>query len=419
MKLYDVIAALITLAAVFTWLNRRFLGLPTAIGLMLIALLVSLVLMVPLPGAEVLRGEIRGLLDSIAFDDTVMHGLLGFLLFAGALHVRLDDLERFRLEILLLASLGVVISTLLVGFGASQVFALLGLPVPLVYCLLFGALISPTDAVAVLGILRRAGAPKALESKITGEALFNDGAAVVLFLILVQIALGERQFAPSIFTLVFIREFLGALALGLATGGVAHWMLRGAQDPQLGVLITLAVASGAYSLADHLQVSGPITVVTAGLLLGTLGRAAHWRAAAIGQMGDFWSLVDVVLNAVLFMLIGLEVLVLDLSLRTVLAALLAIPLVLAARAVSVGLPVLALTGWRRFSRAGLMVLTWGGLRGGVSVAMALALPPGTWRDLLVAVTYILVVFSILVQGLTLGPLVRSLGRRAEQMLRKG
>ncbi len=419
MQIYDVIAALITLAAVFSWINHRFLKLPTAIGLMLISLLISLVLLSPLPGTDGLEDQARRLLESIAFDETVMHGMLGFLLFAGALQVRLDDLARHRLEILLLASLGVLISTLVVAAGAWLIFWLLGFPVPFIYCALFGALISPTDPIAVLGILRQAGAPKPLETKITGESLFNDGAAVVLFLVLVQVALGERALSPGVFVLAFLREAFGALALGFLGGGLAYLMLRRVEDHQLGVLVTLAVASGSYALAEQLHVSAPITVVTAGLLLGTLARAGHWPPAAAGHVADFWTLVDEVLNAVLFVLIGLEVLVLHIAPPIVLAGLLAIPLVVGARALSVGLPLAALSRPHRVPGEVIAILTWGGLRGGISVAMALSLPPGALRDLLVTVTYVVVVFSILVQGLSLGPLVRRLGRRAERMLEDG
>jgi len=413
MRLYDIIAILMTLAALFSWFNHRFLKLPTAIGLMLIALLMSLALLSPLPGTDGLEQDVKRMLGSIAFDQTVLHGMLGFLLFAGALHVRLADLARHRFAILMLASLGVVLSTVLVGAGSWLLFYLVGLPVPFIYCLLFGALISPTDPIAVLSILKQAAAPKSLETKITGESLFNDGVAVVLFLVLVKIAVGGEEMHPGIFLGVFLKEALGGLALGLASGGLAYWMMRSIDSYQVEVLITLAVASGAYAVAEHWHVSAPITVVIAGLLIGNLAREGVWSAATMRYVDAFWELVDEVLNAALFVLIGLEIMVLKMSGPILLAGLLAIPLVLFARALSTGLPLAALKGFRTWSPGVVAILTWGGLRGGISVAMALALPHGEVRDLLVSVTYIVVVFSILVQGLTLAPFIRAMGRRAD------
>ena len=413
MRLFDIIAILITLSALFSWFNYRFLKLPTAIGLMLIALLMSLTLLLPIPGSDGLEQDVKRMLGSIAFDETVLHGMLGFLLFAGALHVRLSDLARHKWSILLLASLGVLVSTVLVGLGAWLLFYLVGLHVPVIYCLLFGALISPTDPIAVLSILKQAAAPKSLETKITGESLFNDGVAVVLFLVLVKIAVGAEDMHLGIFLGVFLKEALGGLALGLFSGGLAYLMMRNVDNYQVEVLITLAVASGTYAVAEHWHVSAPITVVIAGLLIGNLAREEVWSAQTMRYVDGFWELVDEVLNAVLFVLIGLEVMVLTMTGPIFIAGLLAIPLVLAARAVSTGLPLAALARFRTYSPGVVAILTWGGLRGGISVAMALALPHGEVRDVLVSVTYIVVVFSILVQGLTLAPFIRATGRRAE------
>ena len=419
MRLFDIIATLLTLSALFSWFNARFLRLPTAIGLMLMALLMSLTLLLPIPGTEGLENDVKQMLDRIAFDETVLHGMLGYLLFAGALHVRVADLAEHKWAILLLATLGVLISTLVVGAGAWLLFKLVELPVPLIYCLLFGALISPTDPIAVLSILKQAGVPKSLESKITGESLFNDGAAVVLFLVLAKIAAGGEAVHPGLFLGPFLTESLGGLVLGLASGGLGYWMMRGIDNYQVEVLVTLAVASGTYALADHAQVSAPITVVVAGLLIGNLARDGVWSAETMRYVDGFWELTDEVLNAMLFVLIGLEVMVLTMTDAIFLAGLLAIPLVLVARAVSTGLPLAALARFRSVSPGVVAILTWGGLRGGVSVAMALSLPHGEIRDLLVSVTYIVVVFSVLVQGLTLGPLIRATGHRAAQEFAAG
>jgi len=412
MGLFDVIAILVTLSAVFSWINHRFLKMPTAIGLMLIALLVSLALLVT-PGHTAIQIDAERMLESIDFDATLLHGMLSFLLFAGALHVNLFDLAKQKWVIATLATAGVLGSTFIVGGGVFVLFWLLGLDVPLIYCLLFGALISPTDPIAVLGILKSARAPKSLEVKITGESLFNDGVAVVTFMVLAEIAfMGEPVTLPGVMEL-FVKEAFGGLLFGLVAGGIAYLMLRRVDNYQVEVLITLALASGSYAAAEALHISAPITVVVAGLLIGNQGRNGAMSQLTQEHLDNFWELVDEVLNAVLFVLIGLEILVLTLSADYIIAGLLTIPLVLAARALSAGFPIALMRRFRSFSTGVVTILTWGGLRGGISVALALSLPTGETRDLLVTVTYCVVVFSILVQGLTLGPVVRMMAARAE------
>jgi CPA1 family monovalent cation:H+ antiporter len=380
---------------------------------MLIALLVSLGLLMPIPGTDGLEQDAQVMLESIDFDATVLHGMLAFLLFAGALHVNLFDLAKQKWVIATLATASVLGATLLVGTGAFVLFWLLGLDVPFIYCLLFGALIAPTDPIAVMGILKSAGAPKSLEVKITGESLFNDGVAVVTFLVLTEIAFGGEQVTLPAVLQLFGKEAVGGLLFGFVAGGIAYLMLRRVDNYQVEVLITLALASGSYTAAENLHISAPITVVVAGLLIGNQGRNGAMSQLTQQHLDNFWELIDEVLNAVLFVLIGLEVLVLTLSAQYVLAGLLAIPLVLLARAVSAGFPIAVMRRFRSFSPGVVTILTWGGLRGGISVALALSLPAGETRDLLVTVTYCVVVFSILVQGLTLGPVVRALANRAE------
>jgi CPA1 family monovalent cation:H+ antiporter len=277
---------------------------------------------------------------------------------------------------------------------------------PLIDALIFGALISPTDPIAVLGILRSARAPKSLEMSITGESLFNDGVAVVVFLVLTEIAAGGTDVTFATVLTLFALEGLGGVLFGLALGGLAYWMLKPIDNYQVEVLITLAVAAGGYAVADQLHLSAPITVVVAGLLIGNHGRLLAMSARSREHLDTFWELMDEVLNAVLFVLMGLEVLVLAFRREYLIAGLLAIPLVLLARLVAVGLPIGMLRRFRRFAPGVVMVLTWGGLRGGISIALALSLSPGGVRDTVVAVTYVVVVFSILVQGLTVGRLVR-------------
>ena len=301
----------------------------------------------------------------------------------------------------------------MVGGVGWLLFTLLGLDIPFLYCLLFGALISPTDPIAVLGILKTAGAPRALELKITGESLFNDGVAVVLFMVLFEIAIGGEQVTLGGALHLFVKEAVGGLLFGLASGGLAYLMLRNVDNYQVEVLITLAVASGAYALAEHLHISAPITVVVAGLLIGNQGRRHAMSDKTRGHLDDFWELTDEILNAVLFVMIGLEVLVISIEGQTLIAGLLAIPLVLIARVISVGAPVAWMRRFRSFSTGAITILTWGALRGGISVALALSLPESEVRDVLLTVTYIVVVFSILVQGLTLGAVVERVGERAD------
>jgi CPA1 family monovalent cation:H+ antiporter len=406
MRLFDIIAILISLSAVFSWLNYRVLKLPTAIGLMLSALLMSLVLQLPLFGG--LEHQAEAMLASIDFDQTLLHGMLSFLLFAGALHVNLNDLAQQRWVIAILSTVGVVGATFLIGGGVYYLFTWLSIDVPFIYCLLFGSLISPTDPIAVLGILKNAGAPKTLETKITGESLFNDGVAVVVFLVLADIATGDAEVSAASVATLFSKEAIGGLVFGLLAGSLAFFMLKRVDNYQVEVLITLALVTGGYAAAEHLHLSAPIAIVVAGLLIGNHGRRAAMSEKTREHLDTFWELVDEILNAVLFVLIGLEVLVISLREDYLLAGALAIPLILLARLISVGLPIGLMRSFRSFTPGVVSILTWAGLRGGISVALALSLPNGEMRDLLLTVTYVVVVFSIVVQGLTLGPLVKRL-----------
>lgn len=413
LRLFDILAVLVTLSAIFAWINHRFLKLPTAIGLMLIALLFSLALLVPVPPDDPFQHQLAAMMQGIDFEDTLLHGMLAFLLFAGALHVDLSDLAKQRWVIGILATAGVVGATFLVGGGAWLLFSAIGLDLPLIYCLLFGALIAPTDPIAVLGILKSANAPKSLEVKITGESLFNDGVAVVMFLILVRIADGGGDPSFGSILQLFATEAFGGLLFGLVIGGVGYLMLRRVDNYQVEVMVTLALAGGGYAFAEHMHLSAPIAVVVAGLFIGNHGRRLAMSERTRAHLDDFWELVDEILNAVLFVLIGLEVLVIELNGTYLLAGLLAIPMVLLARLISVGLPIGIMRRFRSFSAGVVTIMTWGGLRGGISVALALSLPAGEPRSVLVTATYVVVVFSILVQGLTLGSVVRRFQARAD------
>ncbi len=412
MKLFHILAILISLSAVFSFINYRFLKLPTAIGLMLIAMLASLTLLLLGPLSFGLKGEVAVLLASVDFDETLLHGMLSLLLFAGALHVNLADLVKQRWMITILATAGVLSATFMIGYMAYWIFALLGIEVPLIYCILFGALISPTDPIAVLGILKQAGAPKTLETKIAGESLFNDGVAVVVFLVLLRVATGEGDVTALGIAGLFAQEVVGGVAYGLGIGAIAYWMLKQVDDYTVEVLITLAITMGGYALAEWLHISAPIAIVVAGLLIGNHGREFAMSDKTRENLDNFWVLVDEVLNAVLFVLIGMEVLVISYQQSYLWAGLFMIPLILLARLIAVWVPVSFMRRYRKFSPMSVSIMTWGGLRGGISVALALSLPPGEVRNVLLTVTYIVVAFSIIVQGLTIGPLVKFASKKS-------
>ncbi|KPJ76637.1 MAG: sodium:proton antiporter [Deltaproteobacteria bacterium SG8_13] len=407
MKLFNILAILITLSAVFSYINHRFIKLPTTIGVMAIALLGSLGIAALGPLGFGLEEDAMRLLDSIDFDETLLHGMLSFLLFAGALHIDLAALVRQKWIIGTLATVGIVSSTFIIGALTWLVLEWLNIGLPLIHCLLFGALISPTDPIAVLGILKKVGVPESLETKICGESLFNDGVAVVVFLVLLQIAAGGQEITAATVAWLFAKEALGGILYGLLIGAVAYAMLKSVDNYQVEVLITLALVAGGYALADAFHLSGPIAIVVAGLLIGNHGRLLAMSERTRDHLDTFWELVDEVLNAVLFVLIGLEVLVLSWNRSYLFASALLIPLPLLARFVSVAVPVTLMRRFRTFSPDVIKILTWGGLRGGISVAMALSLPPGSHRDIILTITYAVVVFSIMVQGLTVGKLVSS------------
>jgi CPA1 family monovalent cation:H+ antiporter len=404
MKLFNIIAILLTLSAAFGYLNHRFIRLPITIGTMLISMALSVAIVVLghfTPLASGIEEQWLALVRSIDFDKTLLTGMLGFLLFAGALEIELEELLPRKWEVLLLATVGTAMSTMLIGAGAYGIAAWIGLPLSLLYCLLFGALISPTDPIAVLGILRAAGVPKRLESLISGESLFNDGVGVVIFVTLLGIASGGADASIGRSILFFFREFGGGVLFGLALGWAAFLLLRSIDNYHVEVLITLALVTGGYALAASFHISGPIAMVIAGLLIGNHGRRLAMSERTRQHLNTFWELVDQVLNSLLFVLIGLEVLIVTLSASIVAAGLLAVVAALAARFVSIGIPLAFLKRKNEYGGRALTILTWGGLRGGIAVALALTLPRGTERDTIVAMTYIVVVFSILVQGITI------------------
>ena len=408
MDALDLAALLLTLAAIFSYINFRFLKLPTTIGIMLIAMLISISLVVlGHCGFESIQNKATVVLEGIDFNKALMHGMLSFLLFSGALHVNLEDLAQHKWIISILATFGVVMSTFIVGSIAWIVFLLIGLKLPFIYCLLFGSLIAPTDPIAVIGILKKAGVPKSLETKITGESLFNDGVAVVVFLVIMGIVTGGHDVTAGHIMLLFMEEAVGGVLFGLAIGWIAYRMLKSVDNYQVEVLITLALVMGGYALANAIHVSGPIAMVVAGIFIGNRGRLFAMSEKTREHLDSFWELIDEILNAVLFLLIGLEILVLTVKGNYLIAGLIMIPVVLLARFISVGVPVTFMRRVRDFSPHAVKIMTWGGLRGGISVALALSIPNGPEREALLTVTYIIVIFSILVQGLTIERFVSS------------
>jgi len=404
------------LAAVLGYINHRFLGLPSSIGLTLMGALASLLVIGVdrlLPGSQ-LSGAVADFLKSIDFHTVLMDGMLSFLLFAGALHVDWIEMRKGRWPILVLSTIGVLVSTVIIGAGFGLLTTLIGLPLPLIWCFVFGALISPTDPVAVMAVLKRAAVPPTLQATVAGESLFNDGVGVVVFAILLSVALGTDSFSVRHAAGDFLREAGGGLLLGLAIGWTAFRAMESIDDYIVEVMISLAVVMGGYSLAHAIHTSGPVAMAVAGLLIGNHGVAHAMSDVTRDHLLKFWSLIDEILNAVLFLLIGLEVIAIAGDIRLVILGTLAIPLVIAVRAVSVGLPLLGMRPWLSLGRLALPTLIWGGLRGGISIALALSLPAGPARTIVLAATYIVVLFAVIVQGGTVGALIERI-KAAEEL----
>jgi CPA1 family monovalent cation:H+ antiporter len=401
MDLFTIISVLVCLSALFSFLNYRYLKLPRTIGLMLGALLLSIGLIVAGYSGWAIRQPAAAIIGRLDFNRLLLQGMLGFLLFAGALHVEANALFEHKWIIFTLATAGVIFSTALVGLLAWLIFDLVGLRVPLVYCLLFGALISPTDPVAVLGILKELGAPKHIETQMAGEALFNDGIGVVLFVVILGLIQGGYGATWQEALHLFAKEALGGVILGLLIGWLAYEMLKRVDSYQVEVLITLGLVMGGYELAHALRTSGPLTIVAAGLLIGNQGRALAMSEITRRNLDMFWELIDEILNSLLFILIGMEALVLNISIQHMIAGLMLIPTVLIVRLLTVGIPFGLAEKKLPFRSRTVKTLTWGGLRGGIAVALALSIPQGPYRAIILVAAYMIVVFSIVVQGLTI------------------
>ncbi len=418
MNILQIASLLIVLAAIFGCVNYFLLKLPQAIGILIVSLVASLAAMgidVAYPAFGI-SDTLRSVVLNIDFSDALLEGMLGLLLFAGALHVKLDELRAQAWVVLLMATIGVGLSVAVVGFGFSWLTGM-----PLIIALVFGAIVSPTDPVAVLGVLREANLRKSLETKIAGESLFNDGVAYVVFLVLVGLAFtgghgGHGDSHDSALmgaAKLFAQEAFGGAILGAVLGWLTFRVMRRIDDYTLEVLITLALAFGGYELAIWLHVSAPIMAVVAGLMIGHVGMKYGMSEETRDYVDAFWKLIDEILNAVLFLLIGIEVFAVAFEVEFVSTGLIAIALALVGRLIAVSVPVMLLKPFRDFGRDVIPIMTWGGLKGGISVALALSLPEGEWKPLILTATYIIVVFSIIIQGLTIAPLAKRLGRAPE------
>lgn len=416
MDIFTIITILIVLSALFAYINTRFLKLPFTIGLMIIAICFTLVIIVLGRFEHLILDEATLLIESIDFKTVLLEVMLSFLLFAGALHTKLDGLAKHKAPILMFATLGVLISTFLVGGMFYYVAILVGHEIQFIYCLLFGALISPTDPIAVLGILKAAKAPKKLETKIVGESLFNDGVGVVIFLVIFSIAQkGIGAVDVQEVGLLFFEEVFGGIALGFILGWVGFQLMKSIDHYETEVMITLALVMGIYAIAHLVHFSGPLAVVVAGIFIGNKSPEIAWSETTHNYVNKFWELLDVLLNAILFVLIGLELLIVDNNGEYVLLGLIAIPIALIARYIALSGPIFLFKKKLDFIPKTNLIMTWGGIRGGISIALALSLQPEMERDLFLTVTYVIVVFSIIGQGLTLGPLVRKvLGKQDSQ-----
>lgn len=409
MEFYTIITIIISISAIFAYINFRFIKLPVTIGIMVLSLLFSVMLVTIGHYTPTITTNLVSMIHSIDFHELLMNIMLSFLLFAGAIHINAQSLKKELVPVITLATVGILISTFIVGGLVYYLFAAFNTPVDFIYCLLFGALISPTDPIAVLGILKKAGIAKSMELKISGESLFNDGVAVVVFLAIYQIAnSGGAEVSLSEISTLFFEEAIGGLLYGLVLGLLGFYLLRSIDNYQVEVLITLAIVMGGYSLAHYIHVSGPLAMVIAGIITGNQGKSLAMSDTTRDYLGKFWELVDDILNTILFLLIGFEVLVIKVNPTILVIGGITILIVLLARWLSVAFPVLILKLRIKFEKNAIAILTWGGLRGGISVALALSLPEHMYRNELVTITYVVVIFSIIVQGLTIGKVSQKL-----------
>lgn len=404
--MYTLASIILTLAVIIAYLNHRFIKMQMTIAIMTSSLVLSLVvIIVGRLTTSHIETELASMLTKIDFHQLLMNGMLSFLLFAGALHVDINHLKKEKWEIGTLASLSTIASAFLVGTAAYYLLQFLHIPLRYIDCLLFGALISPTDPIAVLATFKEIDAPKRLDVTVAGESLFNDGVGIVIFLSLYQIAYVTTDLTWTSVSVLFLREAIGGILYGMLLGLTTYWLIKPIDDHKVEILLTLGVVTGGYTFAQWLDISGPLAMVVAGIFLGNRGRNFSMSKKSRDSLDTFWELVDEILNAVLFLLIGFELLVIDVKHNDLWAAILAVPLVLLVRLITVSAPMSVFKRWKTYHPYTISILVWGGLRGGLAVALALSLPPGRPRDIILAMTYAVVMFAVIVQGLTIKPLV--------------
>ncbi|WP_201611865.1 cation:proton antiporter [Psychrobacter submarinus] len=410
LSILEISAIFLSITALLSYVNHRFIGLPTTIGVMVISILLSIfAIFLGFLGFDQLIDYEISLLKQLDFTEVLLDGMLSMLLFAGALHVNISDLRRYKLPIGILACIGTIVSALLIATAIYLMLPLLGFSLPFIWCLLFGALISPTDPIAVMGILASAGAPKSLETVIAGESLFNDGIGVVIFVILLGILTSGDIPTANYVAHTLAVEAGGGIVFGLVLGAILYYLIKSIDSYQEEVLLTLAGVIGGYALASYWHLSGPLAMVMMGLMLGNRGRALAMSDQTRHYVDLFWELIDEILNAILFVLIGLEIVMIAYSSNLFIAGGLTIIIALLARFIVVGMTTKTFSRQLDLPGGAWKVLTWGGLRGGISVALVLQLPIGAERDILLALTYAVVIFSILVQGLSVGRVAKSIG----------
>ncbi|KAA1160953.1 sodium:proton antiporter [Pseudoalteromonas fuliginea] len=409
LTIFEIGAIFLSITALLTYVNHRFIGLPTTIGVMVISMVVSIAaIFLGFLGFDDLIDYEVSLLDQLDFTEVLLDGMLSMLLFAGALHVNVSDLRRYKLPIGILACVGTLLSTVIIAGALYLLLPLLGFDLAFIWCLLFGALISPTDPIAVMGILQSAGAPKSIETVIAGESLFNDGIGVVIFVLLLGV-LSSGDIPTTYYVAHTLAvEAGGGIVFGLVLGGILYYLLKSIDSYQEEVLLTLAGVIGGYALASHWHLSGPLAMVMMGLMVGNHGRSMAMSDKTRHYVDLFWELIDEILNAILFVLIGLEVVMIAFSSNLFIAGSLTILIALLARLIVVGITTTTFNKQLELPSGAWKVLTWGGLRGGISVALVLQLPDGNERDILLALTYSVVVFSILIQGLSIGKVAKTI-----------
>lgn len=407
MNIYALLSIIVTLAVSIAYINYRYIKMQSSIAIMAGSLVISLMfILLDKAGLASFTHFAIEAIEKINFHEFLMNGLLSFLLFAGGLTINISELRQYKMEIAVLASLSTIASAFAIGFTMYYLLPYLGVDLPLLYCLLFGALISPTDPIAVLAMCKSIRAPRSLTTTIAGESLFNDGVGIVLFLSILSL-ISQQDFSFIAISHLFFQEALGGLVYGFLLGKAIQALMLSVNEINMQILLTLAATTGGYAFANVLDISGPLAMVVAGIIVGNhVSSLAPDQLKLQAQLQHFWEMIDEILNAILFLLLGLELLTFELHLHQIFIGLVAVPMVLLIRLITVATPLKLFSQRRNYPTHFIKIMTWGGLRGGLAVALALSIPPSNFRNIILAMTYIVVIFSVLVQGVTIKPLVK-------------